>query len=70
MSSTINTSRPLMSAVRSLRIRTTPELFVPEPYDEIAIQSTLQCDFIARVRSLITIIAPFRTPTIRGSLPA
>ncbi len=39
ISSTITTCRPLMSVSRSLRIRTTPLDFVPEPYDEIAIQS-------------------------------
>ena len=31
MSSTIRTLRPVMSPERSLRIRTTPEDFVPEP---------------------------------------
>ena len=31
MSSTMSTWRPVMSVSRSLRMRTTPELFVPEP---------------------------------------
>ncbi len=39
MSSTMMTSRPCRSVSRSLRIRTTPDDFVPEPYDETAIQS-------------------------------
>src|SRR5580693_8838453 len=39
MSSTMSTCRPVMSVSRSFRIRTTPEDLVPEPYEEIAIQS-------------------------------
>ena len=43
ISSTIRTWRPVMSVSRSLRMRTTPELLVPEPYDETAIQSISTC---------------------------
>ena len=43
MSSTIRTWRPVMSVSRSLRIRTTPEDLVPEPYDDTAIQSISTC---------------------------
>ncbi len=39
MSSTMRTCLPLMSVSRSLRIRTTPEDWVPAPYDDTAIQS-------------------------------
>ena len=39
ISSTIRTLRPTRSVSRSLRIRTTPEDLVPEPYEETAIQS-------------------------------
>ena len=39
ISSTINTWRLVMSRSRSLRIRTTPLDFVPEPYEVTAIQS-------------------------------
>ena len=35
MSSTTSTCMPVMSVFRSLRIRTTPEDWVPEPYEEI-----------------------------------
>jgi len=70
MSSTTSTFRPLMSVPRSLRIRTTPEDFVPEPYEDTAIQSmcALVCSF--RARSAITMTAPLRTPTRSRSLPA
>ena len=40
MSSTIRTSRPSIAASRSLRIRTTPEESVAEPYDATAMKST------------------------------
>ena len=50
-------------------MRTTPELEVPEPYEEIAIQSISQCTLNARERSAITMTAPFSTPTRSTSLP-
>ena len=40
MSSTISTSRPSITASRSLRIRTTPEDLVAEPYEATAMKST------------------------------
>ena len=45
MSSTISTSRPSIEASRSLRIRTTPEDFVADPYDATAMKSTSHRDF-------------------------
>ena len=59
-----------MSVSRSLRIRTTPLDLVPEPYDEIAIQSISTCRENDRARSAITITAPRRMPTISRSLPS
>ena len=70
ISSTITTCRPLMSVSRSLRIRTTPLDFVPEPYDEIAIQSISMWRVKLRARSAITITAPRRMPTISRSWPS
>ncbi|CAM5334214.1 hypothetical protein SCALM49S_01607 [Streptomyces californicus] len=70
MSSTIRTCLPLMSVSRSLRIRTTPDDWVPAPYDETAIQSIVTGDDRARARSAMTITAPLRTPTMSRSLPA
>ena len=70
MSSTISTSRPVMSRSRSLRMRTTPDDFVPEPYDEMAIQSVSAGRLRRRLRSAITMTAPLSTPTSRGSRPA
>src|SRR3954468_16221237 len=70
MSSTIRTCLPLMSVSRSLRIRTTPEDWVPAPYDDTAIQSMVTGVDSARARSAMTITAPLRTPTISRSLPA
>ena len=51
-------------------IRTTPDDFVPEPYDEMAIQSIGTVPGSARMRSAMTRIAPLRTPTSSRSLPA
>ena len=59
-----------MSVLRSLRIRTTPEDLVPEPYEEMAIQSIRQWIDSARDRSAMIITAPFRTPTSSTSLPS
>src|SRR6478735_6766195 len=70
MSSTIRTCRPLMSVSRSLRIRTTPDDWVPAPYEDTAIQSMVTGEASARARSAITITAPLRTPTMSRSLPA
>src|SRR3954451_11527158 len=70
MSSTIRTCLPLMSVSRSLRIRTTPEDWVPAPYDDTAIQSIVTGVDSVRARSAMTITAPLRTPTISRSLPA
>jgi hypothetical protein len=71
MSSTISTCRLVMSVSRSLRIRTTPDDLVPDPYDEIAIQSISMCRRKVRARSAITITAPLRTPiTSRSSVPS
>ena len=39
MSSTTSTSIPVTSVLRSLRILTTPEDLLPQPYEETAIQS-------------------------------
>src|SRR3954453_11924501 len=70
MSSTIRTCLPLMSGTRSLRIRTTPEDWVPAPYGDSAIQSIVTGLDSVRARSAMTITAPLRTPTISRSLPA
>ncbi len=70
MSSTIRTCLSLMSVSRSLRIRTTPEDWVPAPYEDTAIQSMVSGVDKARARSAITITAPLRTPTMSRSLPA
>ena len=70
MSSTMSTCRPVMSVSRSLRIRTTPEDFVDDPYEETAIQSICRWMLIARARSAITMMAPLRTPTSRTSRPS
>ncbi len=48
MSSTIRTCLPLMSVSRSLRMRTTPEDWVPAPYEETAIQSMVTGGWTAR----------------------
>jgi len=69
MSSTTSTWRPRRFELRSLRIRTTPELEVPEPYEEIAIQSISQWMLSALDRSAITITAPLSTPTSSRSSP-
>jgi len=70
MSSTMSTCRPVMSVSRSFRIRTTPEDLVPEPYEEIAIQSIWTGRCMARDRSAMTMTAPFSTPTSSRSRPA
>ena len=51
-------------------MRTTPEDLVPDPYDEIAIQSICTGRCIARARSAITMTAPLSTPTSSRSRPA
>ena len=43
---------------------------MPEPYEEMAIQSIRQWLFSARDRSAITITAPLSTPTSRSSSPS
>ena len=48
-------------------MRTTPDDFVPEPYDEIAIQSVSAGKLSRRDRSAMTMTAPLRTPTSSGS---
>ena len=70
MSSTSSTCIPVMSVLRSLRIRTTPDDLLPEPYEDTAIQSIWQWMLSARDRSAITITAPLSTPTSSSSLPA
>ena len=51
-------------------MRTTPEDFVPEPYDDTAIQSISTQASSARARSAITMTAPLSTPTSSRSRPA
>ena len=46
MSSTISTSRPSMATSRSLRIRTTPEESVADPYEATAMKSISQGDLV------------------------
>ena len=70
MSSTTSTWRSAIGASRSLRIRTTPELSVPEPYEEIAMKSIEHGIVIARSRSETKITAPLSTATSSGSRPA
>ena len=50
-------------------MRTTPELSVPEPYDEIAMKSIEHGIVIARSRSETKITAPLSTATSSGSRP-
>ncbi len=49
-------------------MRTTPEDFVPDPYEDTAIQSIVTGECRARARSAMTMTAPLRTPTRRMSL--
>ena len=51
-------------------MRTTPELSVPEPYDEMAMKSIEQGIVTARRRSPAKITAPLSTATNSGSRPA
>jgi hypothetical protein len=51
-------------------MRTTPDDFVPEPYDETAIQSIAALILSSREKSAMTMTAPFSTPTSSGSRPA
>ena len=51
-------------------MRTTPDDFVPDPYEEMAIQSISMCRSRLRARSAITMTAPLSTPTSRRSLPS
>ena len=70
MSSTISTCRPSIEASRSLRMRTTPDESVEEPYEETAMKSTSQSTSILRIRSARKKTAPFSTPIRSRSLPA
>ncbi len=63
MSSTISTCRPAMSLSRSLRIRTTPDDDVDEPYELTAMNSIWVGIGRARAKSVMKKIAPLRTPT-------
>ena len=51
-------------------MRTTPDDFVPEPYEDTAIQSIWTGSRMARARSAITMTAPFSTPTSSSSRSA
>ena len=70
MSSTISTSRPSIAASRSLRIRTTPEDLVAEPYEATAMKSTSTGTSRWRIRSERKNTAPLSTPISSRSLPA
>ena len=70
MSSTIRTSRPSIDASRSLRMRTTPEESVEEPYEATAMKSTSHVTSRALIRSDRKKTAPFSTPTSSRSRPA
>ena len=51
MSSTRSTWRPSIAWFKSLRMRTTPEEWVPPPYEETDMKSTSRWVFIERTRS-------------------
>jgi hypothetical protein len=52
-----------MSRSRSLRIRTTPDDEVDDPYELTAMNSSCTGSGRARARSVMNITAPLRTPT-------
>ena len=62
MSSTTSTLRPAIGASRSLRMRTTPELSVPDPYELIAMKSHSLETVSRRIRSPRKKTAPLSTP--------
>ena len=70
MSSTISTSRSLMSRSRSLRIRTTPDDDVDEPYELTAMNSSWVGSGMARARSVTNMTAPLSTVTSSRSSPS
>jgi hypothetical protein len=70
MSSTIRTWRPSIGVSRSLRIRTTPEDSVAEPYEATAMKSTSHGISIWRIRSDRKKTAPLSTPISSRSRPA
>ena len=61
MSSTISTSRSSMSRSRSLRMRTTPDDDVDDPYELTAMNSSCAGTGIARARSVTKKTAPLST---------
>ena len=63
MSSRITTLRPAMSRSRSLRMRTTPDDDVDDPYDETAMNSICAGTGSARAKSVMKKTAPLSTPT-------
>jgi hypothetical protein len=52
-----------MSRSRSLRIRTTPDEEVADPYELTAMNSICTGTESARARSVMNMTAPFSTPT-------
>ncbi len=70
MSSTMSTWRPVRSRSRSLRMRTTPLVWVALPYDETAMKSISTGRSMARARSDRKKHAPLSTPTSSGGRPA
>src|SRR6266567_7443556 len=63
MSSTTSTFLPSISRSRSLRIRTTPDDDVAEPYELTAMNSNWTGTGSALARSVMNITAPLSTPT-------
>ena len=71
MSSTMSTSLPAIDELRSLRMRTRPDVsVVAPPYDETSIRSIWTGHSIARMRSAMNGSEPFRTLTRVTDRPA
>ena len=71
MSSTISTSLSAIDVLRSLRMRTRPDVSVEvPPYDETSIRSIWTGISIARIRSAMNGREPFSTLTSVTERPA
>ena len=68
MSSTMITRRPVMSLSRSLRIRTTPDDDVADPYDDTAMNSSSDGIGSALAKSVRNITAPLSTQISSGGV--
>ena len=68
MSSTMITRRPVMSRSRSLRMRTTPDDEVADPYEVTAMNSSSDGIGSALAKSVTNITAPLRTQINSGGV--